>query len=131
MVFDDDDFYASDYVSRMVNILREKKEQKLVKFQDWVMLSYMSNAATDDVNKATRSFNFIYPIVAREFGWGFSFVFFKNVYPACKYAETDRVEEDPFAECIEKTYGAGSLRRLMQNDHAKQLVLKLDSKRRI
>ncbi len=93
VVWDDDDFYGENYVSFMVKTLVDNKAH-LVKPIKWLMGHF--NQSGDALE-----YHMVKPNHTK-FGWGFGFCYKKLVMNKCRYGDVNRVEEDPFAECIDK-----------------------------
>jgi glycosyltransferase involved in cell wall biosynthesis len=96
VVWDDDDFYGKNYVSFMVEKLG-KLDADFLKSTKWLMAHF--NKKGDGLEYHTVS-----PNVGKTHGWGFSYIFNRKVYTEtkCRYADQNRGEEDPFAECVDQ-----------------------------
>lgn len=115
--FDDDDFYGSDYVSYMVEKL-SNKDIKLVKLVGWPMASLGPKGEKIQ-------FDWVRPRYT-DYGWGFSWVYRKDIFTesTCRFANRNRIEEDPFAQCIESTFGEKSIKRI---DERSGIILKFEN----
>ena len=118
VVFDDDDFYGSNYVSFMVSEMK-RTGASLIRAQTWLMSHF--NAAGNDL-----AYHMVTPVGAPT-GWGFAFVFKKSIMTSCRYDDLNRLEEDPLADCVRTNPAMKMLSIDFDTPNKKPLMLKFES----
>lgn len=118
VVFDDDDFYGSNYVSFMISEMM-RTNASLMRAKTWLMSHFNAPGAG-------LAYNMVTPKGAPT-GWGFAFVFKKSIMATCRYADKNRIEEDPLARCVATNPDMKMVSVVFDTPNKNPLMLKFES----
>ena len=123
--FDDDDYYASNYISSMIHMMK-KDHADIANLKSWFLLDLRSKffgywdlthkrgrhycCDTAGVSTVTFSPEVVEELKNNEYGYGFTYVFRRAVWETCQFPAIDFDEDSAFFNSVREKFRSISLR---------------------